>query len=321
MSLAEKVVKEHVTRTPERYAARVRWMAVIYLTLNLISIAIIVAIVWRVQFFITLTQRSNIETLTLAIVLVLASYYIFSTFKGFIGSLKMIFLNAPGMWQKKEEIERRKHRAIPTGGSTKSAYFDQAIALEGKPDEPIIWQVGDDTAKLGEIEVRGVEATYHPIKDGMNDSLFEFLADKLEEVMKKKDLDATLQVVQWTEIDEDQAAVYHSTVQAFQSLEKHLGKGPIWPTAEISQEDFDYIQGELRRLVPALRNESLLPDVEYEVEYNVPVLPEPLGFLRLTRRENRADPLVTMGCASLVMLIVMALLIFFIILPPWVPSR
>jgi len=321
MSLAEKVVKEHVTRTPERYAARVRWMAVIYLTLNIISVAIIVAIVWRVQFFVTLAQRSNIETLTLAIIFILAIYYIFSTFRGFTGSLKMLFLNVPRLWRKEEEVEWKKHRAIRTGGEPKSAYFDQAITLEGKPDEPIVWQVGDDTAKLGEIEVKGVEAMYHPIKDGMNDSLFEFLADKLEEVMQKQDLNAKVQVVQWSEIDEDQAAVYHSTVQAFQSLEKQLGKGPIWPTAEISQEDYDYIQGELRRLVPALRNESMLPDVEYEVEYSVPVLPEPLGFLRLTRRENRADPVITMGCASFVMLFVMALLVLFIILPPWVPSK
>jgi hypothetical protein len=56
------------------------------------------------------------------------------------------------------------------------------------------------------------------------------------------------------------------------------------------------------------------------VEYNVPILPEPLGMVRLTRRENRADPLISMGCASIVMLFVMAVLTFIILLPPWVPS-
>lgn len=322
MSLAEKFVKQYATKTPEQYASRVRWLATIYLVLNLVSIAIMVAVALRVQFFITLAQRSNVETLILALIFILALYYLLSTFKGFIGAVRMIWLNLPGLWkQDKEKLEQRKHNAIKTGGTPKSAYFDQAIMLQGKSGEPIIWHVGDNAAKLGELELRGVQVTYHPIKSGMNDSLFEFLLDKLEEVMKKRDINAALQITQWSEIAEDQAAAYHSTVQAFQNLEKHLGKGPIWPTVEITQEDVDYIQEELRRLVPALRNESFLPDVEYEVEYNVPVLPEPLGFLKLTRRENRADPVITMGCATFVMLFLMALLLFFIIVPPWLPSK
>ena len=37
MALAEKVIKEYVTQTTERYAARVRWLATIYLTLDILS--------------------------------------------------------------------------------------------------------------------------------------------------------------------------------------------------------------------------------------------------------------------------------------------
>ena len=83
----------------------------------------------------------------------------------------------------------------------------------------------------------------------------------------------------------------------------------------------DTIQQEIRKLLPALRNEAHLPKLEYEVNYNVPVLPEPLAMLQLTRRENRADPIVTMGCASIVMFFVLLVLVFFILLPPWVPSK
>jgi hypothetical protein len=322
MSLAERFVKEHATSTPENYASRVRWLAVIYVALNLISAAIMVAVAWRFQFFMTIAQRSNVETLTLAIIFVLALYYMISTFGGFIGAMRIILLNLPGLWtQDKGKIEWRKHNAIRTGGSPKAAYLDQAIVLKDKPGEVIIWQVSDDTAKLGEVELRGVEAKYYPIKDGMNNSLLEFLADKLEERLKRHNPGAGLQIVEWGEIDDDESAMYHSTVQAFQNLERQLEKGPIWPTLEITQEDVDYIQGEIRRLIPALRNEALLPDVEYAVEYNVPVLPEPLGFMKLTRNEARADPLVTMGCAGFVMLFLMAVLVLFIIFPPWLPSK
>jgi hypothetical protein len=326
MALAEKFIKEKATRSPERYAARVRTMALVYLALDTISIIIIVAIAWRVRYFITLSQRSNVETLTLAIVFILALYYLLTTFKGFIGAIRMAWLNFPKILSKDEKqyekVEQRKHSALPQGRETISAYFDQAIVQEGKPNEPIKWELVDSAGKLGEIELDGVEAKYYPIKDGMNDSLFEFLGDQIEKAMQKSDLDAKLQITQWSSIDEDKSSAYHRMVQAFQNLEKQIGKkGPIWPTVEIKQEDVEEIGKELRRLVPALRNESLLPDVEYEVEYSVPILPEPLGFMRLTRRENRADPVITMGCAGIIMLFVLLIIIVFIIWPPWVPSK
>ena len=286
MSLAEKFVKEHATCTPERYANRVRWLAVIYVALNLISFAVMVAVAWRFQFFMTIAQRSNVETLTLVIIFVLALYYVISTFRGFIGAMRILLLNLPVYGHSDKRKSSGASITPSTGGSPKAAYFDQAIILKDKPDEAIIWQVVMTRPRLGEIELHGVEAKYYPIKDGMNNSLLEFLADNLEERLKMRDPDAGLQIVEWGEIDDDQSAMYHSTVRAFQNLERQLDKGPIWPTLEITQEDVDYIQEEVRRLVPALRNEALLPDVEYAVEYNVPVLPEPLGFLKLTRNES-----------------------------------
>src|SRR5215216_7877325 len=110
MSVAEKFIKEYAHRTPESYATRVRWNAVIYVVLNVISVAIATTIIWRVQFFVTLTQRSNVETLVLAIIFVLAIYYIFTTFRGFVGALQILWLNAPlGEARNKEN---RKHQAI-----------------------------------------------------------------------------------------------------------------------------------------------------------------------------------------------------------------
>jgi hypothetical protein len=300
-------------------------MALVYAALNILSLAIVVTILWRVQFFITLSQRSNVETLTLAIILILALYYVFTTFKGFVGALRLLWLNSPKLFSRGAEsvaqAEQRKQRAMHAGKESKYTCLDKVVRVQGKPEEAIKWQVVDKYGKLGELELDGVKLTYYPLKDGMNDSIFEFMIDQLEAALQKQDLEATLEIVQWSTIDQDQASAYHSTVQAFQNLEKQLGKGTVWPTVEITEEDKDKIQTEIERLVPALRNESFLPDVEYEVEYNVPVLPEPLGFFKLTRRENRADPLVTMGCAGITMLVIMAVLTFFILLPPWVPSK
>ena len=296
------------------------------MSLDIVSIAIIVVIAWRVRFFITLTERSNVETLTLAIILVLALYYVVSTFKGFVGALHMLWLNAPALWTpgdvKQLRVESRKHKAMKSGGSSKSAYFDIAVELQGKPGQKLRWDVGDDVGKLGEIVLDGVKATYYPTKGEMNNSIFEFLASDLEKAMKKTNQAAELQIVQWSTIDQDEASSYFSMASAFKNLEAQLGnKGTLWPTVQIGEDDVQEIGRDLTRLAPALRNEALLPDLEYAVEYNVPVLPEPLGFIKLTRSDNRADPVITMGCAGLVMVVTMAILTFFILLPPWVPSK
>ncbi|MEO5953152.1 MAG: hypothetical protein ABIQ44_11860 [Chloroflexia bacterium] len=333
MALAEKVVKDYLTRTPERYAARVRWLAAIYFTLDILSIVIIIAIVWRVQYFITLAQRSNIETLVFLIVFVLAVYYLATTFKGFLGAIRIIWLNLPKLRARDEEsidrIERKKQAALPKGIECKSAYFDLAVRLQNHHDQPIKWEIGDSAGKLGDLEVDGVEAKYYPLKAGMNSALFEFVGDRIEAALQKRDPEAVLQITEWSTIDEDKAAQYHSMVQAFTNLERALTDSkpevkqidPIWPTVELTQADIDDIGKSLRQLVPTLRNESLLPDVEYEVEWSVPILPEPLGFMRLTRRENRADPVVTMGCAMFITLGVLLVILFFIVWPPWLPSK
>ena len=61
MALAEKAIKEVVTRTVSRYDLRVRGLAFIYIVLNLVSLAIAVAIIWRGQYFVTLSQLSKVE--------------------------------------------------------------------------------------------------------------------------------------------------------------------------------------------------------------------------------------------------------------------
>ncbi|MDQ6694577.1 MAG: hypothetical protein M3014_09190 [Chloroflexota bacterium] len=325
MSVAEDIIREQITVTAEKYAMRVRISAFIYIVLYVLSVAIAVTVAWRLQFFVALAQRTNVETLTLAIIFILALYYLISTFKGFTGAIRMLWLNAPltlsHSAESREKVERRKHSVLKIGGDPKSAYFDQSVRLEGKPNEPIKWEIADTYGKLGTLEVDGVKATYYPLRAGVNNSLFEFLASQLEDAMKKRDLDAQLQITEWSSIDADGASAYYSMVKAFQNLEGRLEGGPIWPTVEITQDDVDKIGKELRKLVPALRSECLLPDLEYEVEYTVPVMPEPLGFVQLSRNDNRADPVLSMGCAMFVMLAVMSILLFIIILPPWIPSK
>lgn len=325
MALAEKWIKQHAAENAKQYRAKVRWLAIIYVLLDLISLTIMAIIAWGVRFFITLSQRSNVETLTLAIVFILAAYYVVSTWKGFAGALWILRYSIPELGihtdEDRQKLEGRKHRAIKSGGDTIYVCLDQAVRVEGKADEPVTWQVADEAGKLGEVVLDGVRITYYPLKEGMDNSMFIYIVNQLEKAIRKRDAEIDLQITQWSSIDEDEASQYYSMVKAFTNLEKQLGKGALWPEVTITEAERDAIQEELRRLVPALRNQAFLPDVEYEVEYSVPVLPDPLGFLQLTRKENRADPVATMGCAGLVMLTVLVVLIVFVFFPPWVPAK
>jgi hypothetical protein len=322
VALTENMVKKFAARTPEAYARRVRWLAAVYFALNAASLAIVVLVVWRAKHLVALAQRSNVETLTLLIVLALSANYLLTTWRGFVGAIRIVLLNAAylggGDWL---EIEKRKHAALPTSDEPKVVYLDQVIAPEEDPSKDISWDFQDDAGRLGKVSIRGVEVRYDPEKDGLNNTFFEFLVSRIEARLRARDPNLNVQIVFWRTIDEDAASAYHSEVQAFRNLEAQLGKGPLWPLRTITAEDRAAIERDLRTIAPAVRNESLLPDVEYEAEYSVPVLPEPLAFFQLRRTDNRADPVVTMGCASLIMVAVLAAIALMIVFPPWVPSR
>ncbi len=322
--MIDKWVEQHATRTPEQYAERVRWVAIAHFLLFTASLAVIILIASQEHLFMTLGARSNADTAVFVLIFILGAYYLITSFRGFLGALRLLRWSVD-----RRDRERRKHTAIKVGDETRYVCFDQAIRVKGQPDKPIRWEIGDEAGKLGELEIDGVTATYYPLKAGMNNALFEFLVDKLDNILEKHDPRAHLQIVQWSSIDDDRASTFRNRVQAFQNLGSQLnadaGRGEdshsIWPTVEITPEDVAEIEGELRKLVPSLRDEALLPRLEFQVEYNVPVIPEPLAFLRLTRKENRADPLVSVGCSAIVMLFVLLVLVVFVVVPPWIPSR
>src|SRR5690349_15465127 len=76
MSVLQQAVREQGTSSVGAYRARVYRLAAIYSAIVLVGIAAIgIIVVWG-KFFVTLTQRSNVETLTLAFVLVLFAYLV-----------------------------------------------------------------------------------------------------------------------------------------------------------------------------------------------------------------------------------------------------
>ncbi|MEW6270335.1 MAG: hypothetical protein AB1689_13680 [Thermodesulfobacteriota bacterium] len=320
MPLGESLV-ERAERTPEGYAAKVRVLAAIYVALNLVCAAVMALVVWRGRNLVTLAQRSNVETLVLAIVLILALFYVVTTVRGLVGALRMALLNLPALWSRdRAALEARKQRALADGDDAFSVHFDKALEhVDGV--EPVRWEIADDTGSLGAIELSRATATVKARKQGLNNSVLAFLLGQILDVLGRRTPPESVTIAFWSNIEEEGASVYRSTVVAFHNLATGLGSEPLWPTIYLTAADVAHVGEALRRLVPALRNEALLPDVEYAVEYSVPVLPEPLAFLQLRRSERRADPVLTMGYALVIMTLVLVALVLLIAFPPWVPSK
>jgi hypothetical protein len=80
------------------------------------------------------------------------------------------------------------------------------------------------------------------------------------------------------------------------------------------------LESSLSDICAALRDEGFLPHWDYQAEHKLPIIPEPLGLISLSRTEQRVDPVSSMGCALLVVIAVLGILVLFIVIPPWVPG-
>lgn len=127
-------------------------------------------------------------------------------------------------------------------------------------------------------------------------------------------------MVSWRRIDDEATESYLSQVRFARNLARHLQADALWPTLRLTDADCHELEQRLAAVCPALRDEAFLPDWEYEAEHKVPLIPEPLGIISVSRTERRADPVATMGCGAVVVLVTLAILGLLIAFPPWVPG-
>jgi hypothetical protein len=139
-------------------------------------------------------------------------------------------------------------------------------------------------------------------------------------MMNARGADREVDIVIWKNIDDEDAQRYHSMVEFARNLERQLGKGELWPAVRLSDDDVAELERRLSAICPALRNEAFLPHWDYAAEHKIPIIPEPLGLVTLSRTYDRVDPVSSMGCAVLVVGVVLVILIVFIVVPPWVPG-
>src|SRR5690242_20699803 len=83
------IVSEPGVDSPQEYGHRVRRLAATYWGLFGVSLVGEVLVAWRGKYWITLAQRTNVETLTLAFLLIFFAYLAVLSAPGALGALKL----------------------------------------------------------------------------------------------------------------------------------------------------------------------------------------------------------------------------------------
>ena len=321
-TLVDRVVREPSIQSAARYARRVRLLAAAYVGLFFGSAIGIGLIVWKAQFFVTLSQRSNVETLTLAFFLVFFSYLVLLSMPGLWGALRIMWFDLRGArGTHYVENEQAKVRALgPPQGAPAVAAMNMQVDLASRPAEPFRIPIADPAGSMGEIVIDGVRIAHRPVtRDGSN-ALLAYFVEQVNRVAGTRHHNAELDIVEWHKINDENTEKYLSIAHFARNLQRHLGIQELWPQLTLSEHDCAELERHLSGVCAALRNEAFLPEWEYEGTHQIPLIPQPLGLVQLNRDEKRVDPLASMGCAVFVVLAVVIVLALFILFPPWVPG-
>jgi hypothetical protein len=320
--IADAVIREPGAESVEQYAQRVRRLALSYTILFITSIIGMILLVWKGQFFVTLAQRSNIETLTLAFFIVLFGYVAVLSGPGTLGAFRIAYFAVLRMSGRDPvEVERAKMRHLGTVDDPPPAgALNAMVERAGAPGDVVRVTIGDEAGVSGELVFEGAELRHEERRGAGSNGVLAFTVHQVNQLMKRRGEPATLEIVSWKSIDDEAAEQYLGLVRFARNLERHLGADELWPKVRLTDRDCDELERRLRALCPIIRDEAFLPDWEFSAEHKIPIIPEPLGLVTLSRTEQRADPLATMGCAVMVVVVLVTIIGLMIVFPPWVPG-
>jgi hypothetical protein len=289
----------------------------VHLAIAVFATALIAALLLRVKLLVTISQRTNVETLLLLFLGAFAAVVLVTTARAIRGAFLLLFLRLRPAAARQRFIQQRWVEGHRDGPSF--ALLNLSVATPD--DSAIAIPLEDDVGRLGVFRVRGVELVSEDAPTAVAGPLFELATAVIDDVAAVDPQGSSVTLVLWGKVDHSEAEVYRSQVRAFDRLSGAIGKGPLWPTARLDAGGLERLRKVLAEALPHLRETVLMPDVDYSAEFSIPLVPEPLAFVQIRRRESRADPVASLGCAALMLLIALLAVVGVILFPPWVPSR
>jgi hypothetical protein len=297
-------------------------LAIAYVLIFAASIIGIALLVHWARLLVTLSQRSNVETLTLVFFLVFYAYCVLLSVRGTWGGLRIAWFSLLGTFTSQAKIEGAKASALgPPSGKPQSVALNFMLQREGAGLEPFELAIADRFGSMGRLRVDGARLTFlHEQGDGSTE-VFVFFEHQVASLVKDQDGASDLSIVEWAAIDDESMLEFLGMVQFARNLERALGINDGWPRLHLTDADCRKLEEQLSLICPALRNEGFLPKWEYSGDHKLPLIPEPLGLLSLGRSERRIDPVASMLTAAAVVLFSVSVFALLILAPPWVPGR
>ncbi len=314
------MVAEPGSETPGQYAARVRRLTVLYPTLTFGALVGEVLLGWRGKHLVALTQRSNVETLTLAFFAVFFAYVGVLGGRGLPGAIQILRFALLARLRGGEAAERAKWGAL--GAATKDgpmAALNVVVEREGAAGRSVAIPVRDAAGDMGRIVIDGARIRSVPLRRDGSNNLLAYFARQVDQIAGRPQGRA-VDVVEWGTLDDESMLQFLSLAEFGRNLGTALGRPGLWPRVVLDDAAVAELERRLAAVCPALRSEGFLPEWEYSAEHKLPIVPEPLGLASLGRSERRADPLPTLSALTAVVLIAVALLLVVIAAPPWVPG-
>jgi hypothetical protein len=291
-------------------------LAFIHVVLTAASVALLLVLALRLKLLVTLSQRSNVETLLLLFFAAFVTVLLVTTGRSTLGAITLFGLRCLPADRRQRWIQA--HHVEPRRGERTLALLNLSLA---PPDGALELPLEDGFGRLGLLRVHGVELQLENAPDAIAGPVFELATAVLAKVAKRGPHGSPLGIVLWGNVDRSEAEVYRSQAYAFGQLARALDKGPLWPAAVVDDEGAARLRAVLAEATPHLREAALMSDVDYAAEFSIPLVPEPLAFVQIHRSESRADPVASLGCATLMVLVALIAVVWVVLFPPWVPSR
>jgi len=309
-------VMESPVRNVSDLRRRTSILAVIHVVLTAAGIALLALLVLRIKLLVTLAQRSNVETLLLLFFAAFVTVLLITTGTSTLGAVTLFGLRCLPPDHRQRWIQA--HHVEPRREERTLALLNLWVA---RPDGVLELPLEDGFGRLGLLRVQGVELQLEEAPNAIAGPVFELATAVLSKVAKRESHASPLSIVLWGNVDRSEAEVYRSQAHAFGRLAQALEKGPLWPTAVVDDEGMAHLRAVFAEATPHLREAALMRDIDYAAEFSIPLVPEPLAFVQIHRSESRADPVASLGCATLMVLAALIAVAWVVLFPPWVPGK
>lgn len=311
-NLARMAISEPEISDERHYASRVKILSALYIAHFTASLVGCGLLLWQAKLFVTLTQRSNVETLTLAFFFVFFAYLAVLTSRGATSGSRLFYHIWRGTTPK---LPPREKGADPPTVAT-----NLAIESTAAPLAAFALRIGEGGESMGVFRIDGARIEHCASHGTCNNNAFAYLVGQIRQVVEPRIGPVSLDIVEWKTLDEETAEKYLSLVAFAENLSRRLETGGLWPTLQLLPDECVEIERRLDAVARILRLEALLPDWEYRGEHKLPIIPEPLGLLTLSVDKRRVDPLASMSAALIVLIVALGLFAYMAIWPPWVPG-